>query len=133
MINIEELRIGNTVLHKASVRILPTQLTLQHFEALSKNGTKDFFPVVLKADVLQKCGFTENKNYPGLPTSREFSLPLPVPGEQKTEVFAWIKTNGECFGRVMTDGKAISRNVYHLHQLQNLIYAITGTELEVML
>lgn len=133
MINIEELRIGNTVLHKASVRILPVALTLQHFEILSKQGAKDFFPVVLKPDVLQKCGFAENKNYPGLPTAREFSLPLPVPGDHKAELMAWIKTNGECFGRATLDGKPISQNFYQLHQLQNLFYALTGTELAIQL
>jgi hypothetical protein len=129
MIHTEELRIGNTVLYKASVRILPVQLTLQHFEIMAKNGAKDFFPVVLKAEVLQQYGFAENKNYPLLPASREFSMPLPVPGDLNIQLFAWIKNNGECFGRAAVDGKTITQNFYHLHQLENLYYAMTGTKL----
>jgi hypothetical protein len=129
MINVEELRIGNTVLHKAAVRILPVTLTLQHFELMAKTGVKDFFPMVLKADVLLQHGFTENKFYPGLPAAREFSRPLPVPGPLHLELFAWIKSNGECFGRATVEGKAISQNFYHLHQLQNLYNALTGSSL----
>ena len=131
MIKVEELRVGNTVLHKASVRILPTQLTLQHFELMAKNGSKDFFSLVLKADVLVRYGFVENKSYPLLPTSREFSLPLPLPGDHKAELFAWIKSNGECFGRAMITNIVISQNFYHLHQLQNIFYSLTGQEMEL--
>ena len=71
MIDPNELRPGNYVLHKTGVRIVPVRCSLQHFELLAKGESKNFFPLVLKAGVLEKCGFMENKNYPLLPEARE--------------------------------------------------------------
>ncbi len=90
-----------------------------------------FFPVVLKDGLLQKCGFAENKVYPLLPAAREFVLTLPVKSSNKNQVLAYIKNNSECFARAVVDGLPASNNIYHLHQLQNLYYAVTGGELEV--
>lgn len=133
MINTNELRPGNYVLHKTGVRIIPVKCSLQHFERLAKGEAKDFFPVVLKADILQQCGFIENKDYALLPEAREFKLTLPVIGNSKNEIFAYIKNNKECFGRATLNSLPISNNFYYLHQLQNLYFALTGEELTVNL
>ncbi|MGZ3838848.1 MAG: hypothetical protein ACXVMS_07750 [Flavisolibacter sp.] len=133
MIQPQELRPGNYVLHKTGVRILPVLCTLQHFEKLARGEEKDFFPLVLKADILEKCGFVENRNYPLLPEAREFRLVLPVIGSGQNEMVAYIKNNKECFGRAMLNGLPISNNFYQLHQLQNLYFALTGEELKVRL
>ena len=107
--------------------------TFSHFEALAKGEANNFFPVVLKPELVEKCGFVENKKYPLLPQAREFSLTLPIPGENKNELFAYIKNNGECFGRTTSNGHPSSVNFYQLHQLQNIYFTLTGNELNVKL
>jgi hypothetical protein len=102
-----------------------------HFDLLSKGETASFFPAVLKPELLTKCGFVENKDYPLAPQSREFILVLPVIGSNKNEIYGYVKNNGECFVRAMVNGAVASNNFFHLHQLQNLYYMLTGKELEV--
>lgn len=133
MIKKEEFRLGNYLMHKTGVRVLTVRSTLEHFALLAKGGEKDLFPVVLSAAVLEKCGFTENKKYALLPDSREFALKLPVMGSGDMELKAWIKNNKECFGRAMMAGVPVSNNFFHLHQLQNLYFSLTGSELELTL
>jgi hypothetical protein len=130
MINPVELRLGNYVLHKASVRILPTRLDFSHFELLAKGQVNAFFPVALKVDILQKCGFTENKKYYQAPEVLEFVLPLPVKGNNKNEILAYV--GKETYARAVVNEIIITNHIYHLHQLQNLYYALTSAELDVM-
>jgi len=131
MINANELRLGNYVMQKVSTRVIITKCTFQHFELLGKGRTNEFFPVLLKAELLQNSGFLENKDYPLLPQAREFKLALPVIGANKNEIYAYIKNNKECFARATINNLPVSNNLYHLHQLQNLYFALTGEELEV--
>ncbi|MGZ5189728.1 MAG: hypothetical protein ACXWCZ_01845 [Flavisolibacter sp.] len=130
MINVHELRTGNHIMQKINNRIVIVTCNHEHFELLSK-GEKDVFPIVLKPELLEKCGFIENEEYPLLPEAREFKLVLPVIGNHKNEILAYIKNNKECFGRAVVNGFTASNNFYHLHQLENLYYALTGEELEV--
>lgn len=131
MIHANELRLGNYVLQKVETRIVVTTCTYNQFELLSKNQQKNFFPVVLNAQWLEKCGFKENKDYALLPQAREFKLTLPVIGNNNNEIAAYIKNNQECFARATVNGLPVSNNLYHLHQLQNLYAALTGQELPV--
>jgi hypothetical protein len=133
MIVASELRLGNYILHKAAVRILPAKCTFEHFEMLSKGLAKDMFPIALKPDVLVKCGFIENKKYHLLPDAREFILTLPVMGNNKNEIAAYINTNNESYARATINDLVISNNFYYLHQLQNLYYTLVGKELELLL
>ncbi len=131
MINAHELRLGNYLMQKVATRIVTTPCSYQHFDLLSKGQNKDLFPVVLKAELLEKCGFIENKDYPLLPSAREFKLVLPVIGNNQNEIFAYVKNNQECFGRATVNGLPVSNNFYHLHQLQNLYFTLTGEELAI--
>ena len=133
MIDATELRLGNYILQKTGVRILPVKTNFQHFELFSKGLAKDMFPVALKADLLQKCGFIENKKYHLLPESREFVLVLPVTGTNKNEMHAFMNANKEIYVRATVNDLIISNNFHYLHQLQNVYHAIVGKELEVIL
>lgn len=133
MIKAQEFRLGNYLMHKTGVRILTVRCTFEHFALMAKGGEKEMFPVVLSAPILEKCGFAENKKYALLPESREFILVLPVMGSGEMEVRAYVKNNKECFGRVMLHSVPVSNNFYHLHQLQNVYFSLTGKELELML
>ena len=132
MVNPNEFRPGNFLMQKVDRRIITVACSLLHFDLMAREN-KDFYPVVLKAELLEKSGFVENKTYPLLPAAREFKLVLPVKGSHKSEIHAYIKSNGECFAKAMLDDKAASNPVYHLHQVQNLYYALTGEELAVQL
>jgi len=131
MINANELRLGNYILQKINNRIVSVKCTAQHFELLNTGNGKDIYPVILKAEILEKAGFSENKDYPLLPDAREFILVLPIIGNNKNEIRGYIKNNKECFGRAVVNGLPVSNNFYHLHQLQNLHFALTNEELEV--
>ena len=87
--------------------------------------------MLLKAEILQKCGFVENEKYPLWPAAREFILVLPVIGNANNEIRAYIKNNKECFARAVVNNLPVSNNLYHLHQVQNLYFALTNEELEV--
>ena len=130
MINSQELRLGNYIMHKVNTRIVTIACSFQHFELLQK-ADKDFFPIILKAELLERAGFIENKDYPLLPAAREFKLVLPVIGNNKNEILAYIKNNKECFARAVVNSLPVSNNIYHLHQLQNLYYALTGEEMKL--
>ena len=131
MVKTSEFRIGNYLMHKTGVRILTLPCTFQHFELMNKDGGKDLFPVLLSPKNLEGCGFAENKKYALLPESREFILVLPVMGSAEMTIKAYVKANKECFGRVMMNNVPLSNNFHHLHQLQNLYFALTGIELVV--
>ncbi len=133
MIDASELRLGNYILHKAGVRILPVKCALQHFELINKGLAKDMFPIGMKPEILQKCGFIENKKYHLLPDAREFVLTLPVMGNNKNEIYAYINSNKESYARATVNDLIISNNFYNLHQLQNIYYVLVGNELEVSL
>jgi hypothetical protein len=129
MINANELRLGNYILQKVNNKISRVPCNYQHFELLAKGEGSALYPVVLKAELLEQCGFVENKEYALYPSAREFSLVLPVNGTTQNEIYAYIKNNGECFGRAVTNKEVSSNNFYHLHQLQNLYFSLTGKEL----
>jgi hypothetical protein len=131
MIKASELRLGNYVLQKIMTRVVTVALTYDHFALLANSGEKDFFPIVLKPEIVEKCGFVENKKYPLLPEAREFNLELPVIGNNKIELKIYVKNNGECFGRAHANGQPCSNNFFHLHQLQNVYFSLTWQELEV--
>ena len=128
MIDATTLRLGNNILHKGGVRILPVTVTLQHFEMLAKGQAKDMFPITLNVENLKKCGFIENVKYYQHPEVREFILALPVKGIHQNEIRAYVPATTP-FARATLNEIIISNNIYHLHQLQNLYYALTGEEL----
>jgi hypothetical protein len=131
MIKPAELRLGNYILQKINTRINFVKCDYKHFELLSKGNDKDLYPIVLKAEILENCGFKENKEYPLLPQAREFVLMLAIHGSQANNIRAYIKNNGECFARAAVNGLPVSNNLFHLHTLQNLYFAFTGKELEL--
>lgn len=133
MIDPDVLRVGNYILHKSGVRILPVKCTLQHFELLAKGMAKDMFPIALKVDVLKKSGFIENDKYYQLPDVREFILTLPVKGNNKNEIRAYVGNNSEPYARATVNDLIITNNIHQLHQLQNLYHALTGAELRVVI
>jgi hypothetical protein len=133
MISFEELRLGNFIMQKVQHRILTVRCAYAHFELASKGSLADLFPLVLKPEHFLKSGFVENKDYPHYPEAREFILVLPVIGSGKNELFGYMKNNKECFCRYVVNGQPAGNNLHHLHSLQNLYFALTGSELQLSL
>jgi hypothetical protein len=132
MISVNELRLGNHILHKTNHKISKVVCAYHHFALMEKGDIASFFPILLKPELLLQCGFIENKDYPLAPQAKEFRLLLPINGAQQNEIVAYIKSTGEGFARAVVDGKLpVSHNIYHLHQLQNVFFFLTGKELEI--
>ena len=131
MINLHELRFGNRILQKTGTKISPSPFGMQHVELMAMGEGGSLYPVVLKPEIVERCGFIENKQSPLLPDAREFTLLLPVQGGNQNLLHVYSKNNGECFGRATVNGLVASNNFFHLHQLQNVFYALTGKELDV--
>jgi hypothetical protein len=129
MINPGEVRWGNTVLQKQNGRIAPVSCGAGQLLLIAQGQLADFFPVVLKAEVLEQHQFIENKDYALYPQAREFRRVLPVKGKEHHELVAYVKSNGECLAWYSVNGLTASNAVHHLHNLQNLHFALTGIEL----
>lgn len=125
MIRPEELRIGNWVYNpaiRANMQVYPMMIPQLH-RIVSEGGQPNIEPIPLTPEILEKCGFSSVKQIDdtGLTQYRRKSIYF--------ETFnSKIKWSGIAVG---DEGVMIDLN--HLHQLQNLFYALTGEELEVML
>lgn len=120
---------GNYLLQKVAHKIVMVPCGAEHLVLAASGGGAALYPVALKPEHLERCGFAENMKYGLRPQAREFSLVLPVMGTGNNEIKAYVKSNGECFAYATANGATVSNNVYQLHQLQNLFYALTGGEL----
>lgn len=54
MIKAEELRLGNFIMQKVQTRIVTVACNFTHFELLANGEEKNFFPVVLKPEIIEK-------------------------------------------------------------------------------
>jgi hypothetical protein len=109
MINANELRIGNWV------KIGHHQTTVFHII-----GDEDFFePIPLTPEILEKCGFKE------MP-SKGFNKVVRV--RLKTIELS-VFLNGNIYLERQGEDILLPLKYTHLHQLQNLYFALTGEEL----
>lgn len=118
MIQANELRIGDEIdrgavveIHKDGVKVFNG---LHYYE-------NEIFPIPLSPEILEKCGFSK--------TSYE-EQSWQISQSENGIVFCEDDKNGYC--EVVLDFYSQVR-VRYLHQLQNLYYALTGTELNINL
>lgn len=131
MISVQEFRWGNYLLQKTAGKIKMVACTAEHFALAHRGEGATLYPVVLKPELLERCGFIENMDYPLRPQAREFRLVLPVMGSGHNELVGYVKSNGECFARATVNKAVVSNNVHQLHQLQNLYHALAGLEMPI--
>ena len=132
MIDVKELRVGNVlyVKYESKTHIVHSIHEYNTFNGgyaiRMENGFKcslDYAePVPLTEELLLKCGFNIECYEYCIKEQRLFAI----------EDF-WILHNchNDFYG-VMCSNKVV-RKIEHLHQLQNIYYALTGEELEVRL
>lgn len=130
MIDIKELRIGNKVLHKdeivevVSISAIKYSFGVMDIVISAKNGLemhnlKSLNPIQLTEEMLLKCGFKSIDSSSS--ESCEFDIFYnPVCDISLTRPYHWDHFHYE-------SGITIS----NVHQLQNLVYALTCKELEV--
>ena len=122
MIQANELRIGNWVLAKP---LFGNNKKVEHLRVASPNeifrcynNPKDFHPIPLTPEILEKCGFS-------MLDKESFIL------EHKDGIIR-LENDGSfgILGNKYELGWASRSNLCkHFHQLQNLYYALTGQEL----
>jgi len=110
---VNELRIGNWVMGYHN----PFKWSLEHFDLLKQADLDEIIkePVLITEEILLKCGFEQS-----LLDSSEFSI----------GAFECIIKEDGCGAYFRLCWMA---DIKHLHQLQNLYFAITGEELKVEL
>lgn len=133
MIQANELRIGNWVFDEIGneyVQICGIDPSLNDIWANLSNGAGQYkrglskiSPIPLTEEILLKCGFEYREPFPnirGVLYKDNFEIGLDGDDFRLNQMSVRID-------------KAIIIKVNHLHQLQNLYYALTGVELEVNL
>lgn len=131
MVNVKELRIGNAVMFDwdGDVRtvfvagIAPDGIIVKGFEY--EDAFTSTTPIPLTAEVLEKLGFkakNEEDYYLEISFHAGFTINI--------DDFSIGVGNYDEVGEYASMNKDVCR---YLHQLQNLYFALTGTELEVNL
>lgn len=139
MIDARELRIGNWVKFdnlfgkeryiSVTPRFFPTLAAGGSFEEQASDTVLNEYwhPIPLTAEILEKCGFYQNDELTWFPYWQikhtrinelvEYTFRISTIGDNE---WRWIEGN-------------VNVPIYYVHQLQNLYYALTGTELEITL
>lgn len=115
--NLQELRRGNYLYIGGLERYVKvTALFLSHFKCTDENGIdfnnhqNNIRPIKLTEEILLKCGFEKGLKYFSY---KDFDIDLK----------GWFGFNN----------MVANANIKHLHQLQNLYFALTNEELEINL
>lgn len=83
--------------------------------------------IPLNSEILEGCGFKKRGDM--------YFLKIPVEGANDHEIFFFIpkRITQQQFGRYTVNDYHGSNNFFYLHQLQNLYFILTGSELTVNL
>lgn len=128
MIKSNELRIGNWVngagVGAGIVRSIGEDVVYVFAKyCYFSFSLKDIEPIPLTPEILEKCGFVD-------PANNGLGLRLPL---DEVDEFCWYKHDNTIRYQTIGSGYTRAMNIQHLHQLQNLLFALTGTELNVKL
>jgi len=118
MINPQELRLGNLLhLYKENNLVEVIKIFEAHLEVHSVDlqfwteEINEFNPIPLTEEILLKCGFKQTKNLVGVRASYTFR-----------EVRVSLSNSGHWY---------FKQRIIYLHDLQNIVFALYGKELEV--
>lgn len=122
MISANELRIGNlanfhnddTIFEVLGIHRNPDGIDCKSKHEETYIGLEHFSPIPLTQQILLKCGFVDNR----LSLFNELNYMSLIWRHSKL----WLTSEHE---------PSCLDHIKHLHQLQNLYYALTGTELHI--
>ena len=131
MINANELRIGNWVHHFDDGNIQTKSVDINLAE--NKNHENDYNPIPLTPEILEKCGFA-TRDDSGI-IYYELSIPKDNIAPHGSNVYelSGLRLAGSLDTITISytvNNHWAARNITSLHQLQNLYFALTSTELE---
>lgn len=112
MIKSNDLRLGNLILWNGEIRDIGKG-SIVFLDSYNEEDFEEFSGIPLTTEILQECGFVKNEN--GIFVNNQ----------------VWIDA-GFKFTPVYCEGsfkRFIGKGIIHLHELQNLYYALTGEEL----
>jgi hypothetical protein len=120
----QELRIGNYVLHDQIGEKYPMndQVCINNFSVLKEfaNGERHYLPILLTEEWLLKFGFIHDKDQKDFDGQCYFDHGIQVVFRDENYLHKIV---------VHYFGLPIEATIKHVHQLQNLYYALTQTEL----
>lgn len=134
MIQPQELRLGSVLNYwiEEEKTFVPTRVDWQDLRYISEDpkGFNDSHkPIPLTEEILLKCGFCSNEyknGYIGIDVKRnvttDFVLTKPFLMGEFQKLYTWEYRAG---------GVPFFNQIEHLHQLQNLFFALIGQELQV--
>lgn len=131
MIDPKELRIGNLVYASSSILIHHNRPEMVHeiVEGGVNNMAPFYYnPIPLTSEILEKCPDIQNEE--GWNKWHE----MPDVGFEFAPTFrCWFDLQGTLCIEQYSEGWSELPHIKHLHQLQNLFFALTGQELTVNL
>ena len=115
MIDYKEIRYGNWIIWKSGSE-LPCQVALDDFE-LVFNNPEQYDPIPITEEWLMKFGFQKSGNY-----NFEYNQhSCWKDGTNKQWYFVWYFQRDKFY-----------KSVQYIHQIQNLYFALTGVEFNVV-
>lgn len=132
-IKASELRIGNWIVDCNGPVCVPRKVSGYLLDHIEKYGDMFLSPIPLTPEVLEKCGFVKVTD--GGILFWQFIVKDIAPNSSNEYMISGMQYNEAkpiivafCVNDFWASG-----NIKYLHQLQNLYFALTGTELEINL
>jgi predicted nicotinamide N-methyase len=129
MLDYKELRIGNIILSPDTNK--PVRVEIDHLRAIKNNASINgvfYEPIPLTPEILEKAGFENELNqfFTSTKAVREGFIELEKDGDLYI-VMLKQKNEDETWDSVLLN------DIFYLHQIQNLFFALTNEELEINL
>ncbi len=120
MVNGVELRVGNAVYKRDKIIVLDISEYIRLWRM-----PLSYSPIPLTEEILLKCGFRHRSEHRGEGMIMDLKH-----DEKSFLVYKQYQKDGDGWG---TGGTSSNVKIHYLHQLQNLIFALTNKEMEVKL
>ena len=124
---VKELRIGNYVQDYNDRLIVVNEYTILNFDIYSKNQNEALIPIPLTEEWLLKFGFEKD----GVLDCYNEDIERQIYGGFNINTISLVMMDGYLLPKPYYDSEAFSEDfkLSHVHQLQNLYFALTGEEL----
>jgi len=121
-----ELRLGNIVKSGERYLIVSPHEIIAMYQCEIANVKSDYEPVLLTPEILEKCGFVvDGPNHVRIPKINGFDIYFYL-GDKDVYLLQLSNTKNEFY-------MGVDIEIKYLHHLQNVIHALTQTELTIQL
>lgn len=137
MININELRVGNWVTLEGGDGT-QFQLKPKSFSNCDNSGVTDYDPIPITPEILEACGFEYlviegitqlSDDFDDPPEGDTYNWMISVPRNDRVEGLPRFELVKFGDGEIRFSQQWLRVTVKHLHDLQNLFFSMTRTEL----